>query len=192
MLGVFISSYDENTKKFYMDFVSLVEVSSTASDIVMEGVVNTLKARDIDIKKVRFSSLDGTNSMSGFHNGLQRRLRNHAPHAIYINCRCHRLALGFVGFMENLDLLLGLWKTFHFSSKNRFFLHETQKAYGMKSLNVIKAAVRRWLSHGAACKRCRGRYGMILGSLDDIITRNPRPELIDYCDEMLNEVSHYC
>ena len=62
----------------------------------------------------------------------------------------------------------------------------------MKSLNVIKAAVRRWLSHGAACKRCRERYGMILGSLDDIITRNPRPELIDYCDEMLNEVSHYC
>ena len=52
MLGVFISSYDENTKKFYMDFVSLVEVPSTASDIVMEGVVNTLKARDIDIKKV--------------------------------------------------------------------------------------------------------------------------------------------
>ena len=52
ILGVFISSYDENTKKFYMNFISLVEVSSTASDIVMEGVVNTLKARDIDIKKV--------------------------------------------------------------------------------------------------------------------------------------------
>ena len=51
MLGVFISSYDENTKKFYMDFVSLVEVYSTASDVVMEGVVNTLKARDINIKK---------------------------------------------------------------------------------------------------------------------------------------------
>ena len=52
MLGVFISSYDENTKKFYMDFVSLVEASSTAFDIVMEEVVNTLKARDRDIKKV--------------------------------------------------------------------------------------------------------------------------------------------
>ena len=44
MLGVFISSYDENTKKFYMDFI-LVEVSSTASDVAVEGVVNTLKAR---------------------------------------------------------------------------------------------------------------------------------------------------
>ena len=28
-----------------MDFVSLVKVSSTAADIVMEEVVNTLKAR---------------------------------------------------------------------------------------------------------------------------------------------------
>ena len=54
MLGVFISSCDENTKKFYMDFVSLVEVSSTASDIVMEGVVNTLKARDMTEKKFNF------------------------------------------------------------------------------------------------------------------------------------------
>ena len=72
MLGVFISSYDENTKKFYMDFVSLVEVSSTASDIVMEGVVNTLKTRDIDKTKVRFSCLDGTNSMSGIHSDLQQ------------------------------------------------------------------------------------------------------------------------
>ena len=56
----------------------------------------------------------------------------------------------------------------------------------MKSLNVIKAAVTRWLFHGVAFKRCRERYGMILGSLNDIITRNPRPELIGYRDEMLN------
>ena len=55
-----------------MDFVSLVEVSSTASDIVMEGVVNTLKSRDIDKTKVRFSCLDGTNSMSGIHSDLQQ------------------------------------------------------------------------------------------------------------------------
>ena len=112
---------------------------------------------------------------------------------IYINCRCHRLAYCFKHLFEEFpwlqsidSLLLGLWKTFHFSSKNRFILHEIQKAYGMKSLNVIKAAVTRWLSHGAACKRCRERYRIILGSLDDIKTRNPRPELIGYCDEMLN------
>ena len=131
--------------------------------------------------------------MSGVHNGLQRRLSNHVPHAIYINCGCHRLALCFKHLFEEFrclqsidSLLLGLWKTFHFSSKNCFILHEIQKPYGMKYLNVIKAAVTRWLSHGAACKCCTERYGMILRSLEDIITRNPRPELIGYRDEMLN------
>ena len=126
-----------------MGFISLVEASSTTSDIVMEGVVNTLKARDIDIKKVWFSCFDRTNSMSGIHNDVQWQL-------------------------------------------NRFILHEIQKVCGMKSLNVVKAAVTRWLFHGAACKRCRERYGMILGSLDKILTRNPRPELNGYHDEMLN------
>ena len=136
MLGVFISSYDENTKKFYMDFISLVEFSSTVSDIVMEWVVNTLKARDIDIKKVQFSCLDRTNSMSGIHNGLQRWWRNHAPHAIYINRCCHWLALWFKHLFEEFpalqsidSLLLGLWKTVHFSSKNCFILQGIQKAY---------------------------------------------------------------
>ena len=56
----------------------------------------------------------------------------------------------------------------------------------MKSLNVIKAAMTRWLSHGATCKRFREKYRMILGSLDNMIPRNTGPELISYCDEMLN------
>ena len=56
----------------------------------------------------------------------------------------------------------------------------------MKALNIIKAAVMRWLSRGAACKRCKESYGMITGSLDDIITRNPRPYLTGYRDETLN------
>lgn len=54
ILGVFISSYHMISKKFYMNFVSLVKVSSTAFEIIMEGVVNTLKARHIDIKKFDF------------------------------------------------------------------------------------------------------------------------------------------
>ena len=126
-----------------MGFISLVEASSTASDIVMEGVVNTLKARDIDIKKFYFLVLTEK-----------------------IPCLASTMIFS--------DVL------------NRFILHEIQNVCGMKSLNVIKAAVTRWLSHGAACKRCRERYGMILGSLDNILTRNLRPGLDGYHDEMLN------
>lgn len=193
MLGIFCSYFDENKKEFHIDFISLVEVSSTKSEIVMDTLEKVLRERDVDITKTRFCCLDGTNSMSGQHSGLQKRIRNHAPHAIYINCRCHRLALCFKHLMNDFPwlqtidcLLLGLWKTFHFSSKNRYILREIQKAYGMKALNIIKASVTRWLSHGAACKRCRERYTSILGALDDVISKNPKPELIGYRAELLD------
>lgn len=123
---------------------------------------------------------------------MQRRIRNYAPHAIYINCRNHRLALCFkhirdlFPWLETIDtLLLGLWKAFHYSSKNRYILTEIQKAYGMKALSIVKAALTRWLSHGAACRRCRIRYPEIVEALDDIVVKNPKAELIGIRDELL-------
>ena len=81
---------------------------------------------------VFFSVLDGTNSMSGKKNGLQRRIRNYSPFNIYINCRNHCLALCLPHLMKDqylgellsdFDALLsGLWKTFHYSPKKSSIL----------------------------------------------------------------------
>ena len=51
-------------------------------------------------------------------------------------------------------LLLGLWKGFYYSGKNYHILKSIQEAYVVQALNLVKAAVTRWLSHGAACKHC--------------------------------------
>ena len=83
-------------------------------------------------------------------------------------------------------MLLGLWKAFHFSSKNSYIFREIQAAYGVQTLTIVKAAVTRWLSHGVACKRARERYPMIIESLDDIISKDPKAELIGLRDHMLN------
>ena len=130
------------------------------------------------------------------HNGLQWRIQNHAPHAIYINCHCHCLTLCFKHLMYDFpwlvtidSLLLGLWRTFYYSSRNRFILKELQEAYGMKALTVVKAAVTRWLSHGAACKRCRERYSVIVEALDNITVKNPKPELIGYHSQLLDSTT---
>ena len=51
----------------------------------------------------------------------------------------------------------------------------------MKALKIVKAAVTRWLSHGAACKRCRERYVQIVEALDDITARDQtKPELASH------------
>ena len=151
----------------------------------MDKVQEILLNSNIDISNTRFSCLDGTNTMSGEHTGLQKRIRNVAPFSIYINCRCDRLALWFkhlfdqFPWLESIDrLLFGLWKGFYSSGKNRYILKSIQGAYCLKALNLVKAAVTRWLSHGAACKRCRERYHIIIEALDDIITTSNNPELV--------------
>ena len=120
-----------------------------------------------------------------------------APFSIYINCRCHRLALCFkhlfdqFPWLELIDrLLFGLWKGFYCSGKNRHVLKSIQEAYGSKALNLVKAAVTRRLPHGAACKRCWERYHFIIEALGDIITTSSNLELVA-CRDTLLEATVY-
>ena len=82
-------------------------------------------------------------------------------------------------------MLVGLWKAFHFSTK-KIILNQIQTVYGVKTLNVIKATVTSWLSHGAACKRTQERHPIIIKSLEDTITKDPKAKLIGLHNQMLN------
>ena len=119
---------------------------------------------------------------------------------MYVNCRCHRLALCFrhlidqFSWLTKLDkLLLGLWRSFHYSALNRSILTEIQKAYGMKALHLIKAVVARWLSHGVICKRCLDRYKLaeISGYWSDLLEPSTVLEL-PILDDILTIISKLC
>ena len=125
--------------------------------------------------------------MSGEISGPQRRIRHISPHSMYVNCRCHILALCFKHLIDRFSwlaklgkLLLVLWKSFHYSALNRLILTELQRAYGMKALQLVKAVVTRWLSHGAACQRCLERYTETLEVLDQELVAKLNPKISRY------------
>ena len=91
----------------------------TAAEIT-DVVQKFFTTKSLRIDTILFTVLDGTNSMSGKKNGLQRR-RYYSPFSIYINCRNHRLALSLPHLME--DICLG---------------------------EILKTAVTHWLTHGRA------------------------------------------
>ena len=124
--------------------------------------------------------------------GLQRRICHISPRSMYVNCRCHIVALCFKHLIDQFSwlaklekLLLGLWKSFHYSALNGSILTEIQKAYGMKVLHLVKAVVTRWLSHGATCKRCLERHEEILEALDQVLVAKPNPEISRYWSDLL-------
>ena len=82
-----------------------------------------LKRKGMDIKQMRFNGMDRTNTMSGERSGLQRRFRHEVPHAKYINCRNHKLALVLMHLLPNFNalqnvdsVLLCSWKMMKYST----------------------------------------------------------------------------
>ena len=67
----FKKAFDEMDKKFKIEYVMLIKVFSTKSEIVIQAIEKTLTERDIDISKTRSCSLDATNSMSGKYKCLE-------------------------------------------------------------------------------------------------------------------------
>ena len=60
MMGLFVSYFDEESKSFQLDFVSLAAVSSTKSEILIEKMKEILKEHGVDVIKTRFVCFDGT------------------------------------------------------------------------------------------------------------------------------------
>ena len=56
-------------------------------------LVAFLQSKGIGFEKMHKIGFDATNTMSGHRSGVQTRLRLHAPSAVYVHCRCHKLQL---------------------------------------------------------------------------------------------------
>ena len=65
MLCIFIGTYDEEENNAIIYYLSLAQISSTKSEIVMQVLEKTLPEKGIDLSNTYFSSLDDANSMSG-------------------------------------------------------------------------------------------------------------------------------
>ena len=192
ILVIFLSCYKEDDQEFVMEYLALLEVLSTKSAVLLDELVKILKEREIDPQKTRFCCLDGTNSMPGEISGLQRRIRHITAHSMYVKWRYYRLTLCFKHLIDQFSwlaklgkLLLRLWKSFHYSALNRSVLTVIQKACGIKALHLVKAVVTRWLSHGAACKRCLEWYEELLEALDQVLVAKPNPEISRYWSYLL-------
>lgn len=165
-------------------FLGFVNLEKATAEAIMTAVKLFLLAKNIDIGKIRFIALDGCNTMSGEHKGLERRIRHESPFALYVNCRNHRLALCLVHLikkypvLQEIDsLLISLWKLFEFSPQKMAVFKNIQSVYGKEPLTFLRAATTSSLFHLHACSRFVSRYNCILDTLDAIYDDRKDPEV---------------
>ena len=115
--------------------ITRIAISKSAAAI-MDIISKFLISQEIQPYYIRFCGLDGTNSMSSERCGLQRLIKHYSPHAEYINCHNHRLALCFIRLLKefpslvSLDtMLLSVWKLFKHSAIKKEVFNDMQRVY---------------------------------------------------------------
>ena len=88
----YIDGYHDIQEK-HIAFVKLQRVR--ASDIT-NAIIGTLEDFGISLKDLRGQCFDGASNMSGSKSGVQKRIKDRQPKAIYTHCASHSLSLGIV------------------------------------------------------------------------------------------------
>ena len=143
-LAILIRYVDSDCHQVKEEFLGVVEVvGSKGAEALCQIICEVRREKGVDINQLRFNGFDGTNTMSGEISGLQRRLQHLVPHAKYVNCRNHRLALVFVYLISKFQvladvdaLILAVWKLMKYSSVKVSVFGAAQTAEGIKNVKL--------------------------------------------------------
>lgn len=94
-------------------------------------IKEVLKNNDLNIQNIRGQCYDGVASMRGSYTGVQARIKNENPLAIYVHCYAHILNLCLVDLtkqVKQIRNIFGVFNTLHnfigASSKRFSFLNQ--------------------------------------------------------------------
>lgn len=153
-------------KECFFGFVSIEHHDGAYLAKIITDVLNTFK---IDLTKCRGQSYDNASNMSGKYSGLQTRLKEHSPNAVYIPCASHSLnlvgncaaescsvAIRFFDFVQNLFVF--------FSGSTRRWKTLTD-ILPKKSPNMKRICDTRWSARADAVSALKKNYGSIKEAL---------------------------
>jgi len=75
------------------DFIDFIEIENMSGSAIADVLISNLKKYGIDISYLRGQGYDGAASMSGKLNGVQAKIREKHPTALYVHCCNHVLNL---------------------------------------------------------------------------------------------------
>ena len=73
--------------------------------------MNKLHSLGLDWQNCVSQCYDGASVMSGWANGVQAKIHNQFPNAVYIHCYAHRLNLVLIGSISDMSQLSDFFDT---------------------------------------------------------------------------------
>ena len=168
-------------------FLTYIEATSLTADGLSSYILDTIKAFNLDLKYLVSQGYDGASVMSGRCAGVQQKIRDIAPQAIYIHCTAHVLNLVLVdsskcvsGAAEFFALLQSLY-TFMSSSKvHVLFLQWQEEIYPGKRIKELKRLIEtRWACKYDAVEAVLNTFEAIIATLEDIMEGSDKEKAVE-------------
>ena len=166
-------------------FLDIIHLKKADAESIYSAMIQCLKQKTLQVSQIVGMGFDGASTFSGKKSGVQTRIRNLAPHALFVHCHCHLLQLACIqaanstsGIKHVYTTLTALWKFFHYSPKRAQSLKEVQNVLNMPELKIIKPSDTRWLAHERCVKAVKASYSAIVTALDNIHDTSHEPEAL--------------
>lgn len=155
-------------------FIEFIPIEKHTSLYLEQEVLKTLKKLKLDIKNCRGQSFDNAANMSGKYSGLQARIKEHSPSAIFIPCANHSLnlignyaadscsaAIQYFMFVHNLF-------TFFSASTHRWKILTNNLKMCKNSVTVKRVCNTRWSARADAVLALKLGFTHIKQALTEI------------------------
>lgn len=181
---------DVEINEYFMDFIN---IQSTTGLNLSDILISKLKEYQIDLADCRGQGYDNGANMVGQYSGVQARILNQNPRALFMPCAAHRLnlvlgdtaksstiAANFFGTVERLYTLFsastGRWNIFT-SHCHRW--------------TVKRWSETRWESRSNSIKAIRFQLKEIIVALDEIADTSKDCLITSETHSLINEISSF-
>ena len=139
-------------------FIEILPLKKANAESVCSELMEYCREKNIQLGRLIGMGFDGAATFSGDKTGVQRRLKELSPHALFVHCHVLQLtsvqaANATPGIKHVYTNLMTLWKHFHYSPKCAESLKEVQKVLDHSELKIVKPSTHAGLHMSVVSKQ---------------------------------------
>lgn len=157
-------------------FLKFIDCSGKTTAAELYSLINQ-ELVDLKLSELHLvgQSYDGAAVMSGQIGGLQAKIRETYPYAIYTHCMAHRVNLALLDTCKNVQSIANFFNTLqalydHFSKPQHHVRYKNiMNELGIKITEISQLSDTRWVSRFSSCATVKRVYPTIIQLLEQEI-----------------------
>lgn len=153
--------------------IGTYHMKDLCAESLATAICDELSSQGIDMQLCVGQCYDGASVMRGRVRGVQARIREEVPHAVYIHCHAHRLNLVLVNTISDMpqmseffNIVQTLYNFIANSNTRHTLFVEAQTHLAQRVLQLERTCTTRWLYWYRAVQKIKLRYEAIVAVLD--------------------------